>query len=108
MDDEKKRGIKTDHAWKGVWERPMKIDENSLDPLTVARMTDHNVRGSDEEEKGKSEDDQTIPEAPAGYRPVQGNPEDHGKVTPEEAIRIQSDDLPATDEGEEEEEKKAG
>jgi hypothetical protein len=39
-----------EHAWKGAWERPMKIDENSLDPLTVARMTDHNVRGTDENE----------------------------------------------------------
>jgi hypothetical protein len=37
------------HAWRGTWERPMKVDENSLDALTVARMTDHNVRGRDEE-----------------------------------------------------------
>ncbi len=33
----------------------MKIDEDSLDPLTVARMTDHNVRGGDEEEKKKKD-----------------------------------------------------
>lgn len=32
-------------AWKGAWDRPMKVDEDSLDPLTSARMTDHNVRG---------------------------------------------------------------
>ena len=28
----------------------MKIDENSMDPFTVARMTDHNVRGVDDDE----------------------------------------------------------
>ncbi|MCM2321846.1 MAG: hypothetical protein NDJ90_01130 [Oligoflexia bacterium] len=33
------------HAWKGTWERPLNVDEKSVDPLTVARMTDHNVRG---------------------------------------------------------------
>jgi hypothetical protein len=37
-----------EHAWKGSFNRPMKVDENSLDKLTVARMTDHNVRGVDE------------------------------------------------------------
>lgn len=37
------------HAWRGTWDRPMKIDEDSLDPFTAARMTDHNVRGSDDE-----------------------------------------------------------
>jgi hypothetical protein len=35
--------------WKGSWSRPMKVDPASLDPLTVARMTDHNVRGMDTE-----------------------------------------------------------
>jgi hypothetical protein len=38
------------HAWRGAWNRPMKIDEDSLDAFTVARMTDHNVRGPDAEE----------------------------------------------------------
>lgn len=37
------------HAWKGAWSRPMHVDENSLHPLEVARMTDHNVRGMDED-----------------------------------------------------------
>ncbi len=36
------------HAWRGSWYRPMLIDEDSLDALTIARMTDHNVRGSDD------------------------------------------------------------
>jgi hypothetical protein len=35
------------HAWKGSWKRPMKVDEDGLHPFTVARMTDHNVKGSD-------------------------------------------------------------
>lgn len=35
------------HAWRGSWNRPMLVDENSLHPFTVARMTDHNVRGID-------------------------------------------------------------
>lgn len=36
------------HAWRGTWNRPMNIDENSQHALTIARMTDHNVRGVDE------------------------------------------------------------
>jgi hypothetical protein len=51
----KEKTINTRHAWRGTWNRPMKIDEDSLDPLTVARMTDHNVRGGDEEEKKKKD-----------------------------------------------------
>jgi hypothetical protein len=35
-------------AWRGSWDRPMHLDESSLDPLTAARMTDHNVRGGDQ------------------------------------------------------------
>jgi hypothetical protein len=35
------------HAWSAVWSRPMKIDERKLHPFTVARMTDHNVKGRD-------------------------------------------------------------
>lgn len=35
------------HAWRGTWSRPMKIDEKSIHPFTLARMTDHNVRGVD-------------------------------------------------------------
>jgi hypothetical protein len=31
--------------WRGTWYRPVRLDEDSHDPLTVARMTDHNVRG---------------------------------------------------------------
>lgn len=37
------------HAWRGTWDRPMLIDEDALDPFTVARMTDHNVKGRDRE-----------------------------------------------------------
>jgi hypothetical protein len=50
-----------EHAWKGTWKRPMKLDEKSLHPFTVARMTDHNVRGSDEptdSEKSREENTQ--------------------------------------------------
>lgn len=36
------------HAWHGVWDRPVKVDEDSLHPFTVARMTDHNVKGRDD------------------------------------------------------------
>jgi hypothetical protein len=35
------------HAWRGTWNRPVNVDEDSLHPFTVARMTDHNVRGID-------------------------------------------------------------
>jgi hypothetical protein len=45
-------------AWRGAWDRPLKLDEKSLDPFTVARMTDHNVRGMDEE---KDEEISSIP-----------------------------------------------
>lgn len=38
------------HAWRGSWNRPMYLDENALHPFTVARMTDHNVKGSDRNE----------------------------------------------------------
>lgn len=38
------------HAWCGTWDRPMRMDENKLHPFTVARMTDHNVRGADNDE----------------------------------------------------------
>jgi hypothetical protein len=36
-------------AWRGSFDRPMKVDRQSYDPLTLARMTDHNVRGVDDE-----------------------------------------------------------
>lgn len=36
------------HAWRGTWERPVNVDETYQHPFTIARMTDHNVRGSDE------------------------------------------------------------
>jgi hypothetical protein len=36
------------HAWRGSWNRPMNIDEDSHHPFTVARMTDHNVRGGED------------------------------------------------------------
>lgn len=36
------------HAWKGSWNRPMHMDEDEMHPFTVARMTDHNVKGRDE------------------------------------------------------------
>ncbi len=29
----------------GTWDHPVDIDPESYDPLTIARMTDHNVRG---------------------------------------------------------------
>ena len=29
---DKKKEINTSHAWKGVWARPMSIDEDSLQP----------------------------------------------------------------------------
>jgi hypothetical protein len=35
------------HAWRGAWNRPLYIDENSQHPFTIARMTDHNVKGRD-------------------------------------------------------------
>ena len=38
------------HAWRGTWDRPMKSDENEMHPFTVARMTDHNVRATDNED----------------------------------------------------------
>lgn len=64
MEDQsnKKKCINTSHAWKGVWNRPMKIDEDSLSPFTVARMTDHNVRGSDRDDTGDLADDQMTKE----------------------------------------------
>ncbi|OQW46211.1 MAG: hypothetical protein A4S09_16585 [Proteobacteria bacterium SG_bin7] len=43
------------HAWRGSWDRPMLVDENTLHPFTVARMTNHNVRGTDKPAtKGRS------------------------------------------------------
>ena len=45
----------TDKAWQGTWSRPVKVDAASYDPLTIARMTDHNVRGRfDDEESNRS------------------------------------------------------
>jgi hypothetical protein len=35
------------HEWRGIWKRPMRVDERGLHPFTVARMTDHNVKGRD-------------------------------------------------------------
>lgn len=35
------------HAWRGVWNRPMYMDEDTMHPFNVARMTNHNVRGRD-------------------------------------------------------------
>jgi len=42
---------KQPHSWKGSWERPLELDEESVHPFTVARMTDHNVRGRDDDEE---------------------------------------------------------
>ena len=47
------------HAWKGSWERPMYLDEDSMDPFTVARMTDHNVRGVGNDTKKPTEEKTT-------------------------------------------------
>lgn len=95
--DDKIRDSKvTDHAWKGTWNRPVKVDEESFDPLTVARMTDHNVRGADEARPPETAEGSTAgrpegrPEVPA---------DEGGKVSPEEAIRIQSKDLPSRSPG---------
>lgn len=41
---------KNSKSWRGTWNRPVSVDENSYDPLTIARMTDHNVRGKDKPE----------------------------------------------------------
>jgi hypothetical protein len=49
MERNQNQKINQSSAWRGAWNRPMHIDEKSLDPLTVARMTDHNVRGGDRE-----------------------------------------------------------
>lgn len=35
------------HAWRGVWNRPMYMDEDRMHPFNVARMTNHNVKGRD-------------------------------------------------------------
>ncbi|HEX4925320.1 MAG TPA: hypothetical protein VFV50_14595 [Bdellovibrionales bacterium] len=32
-------------TFKKAWDRPLNLDKGSHDPLTIARMTDHNVRG---------------------------------------------------------------
>jgi hypothetical protein len=37
----------TSHAWRGTWDRPLFVDENTRHPFTIARMTDHNVKGRD-------------------------------------------------------------
>jgi hypothetical protein len=42
--------VVSSHAWRETWDRPLEVDEDSLDPLTIARMTDHNVRASDKAE----------------------------------------------------------
>ncbi|HUP58204.1 MAG TPA: hypothetical protein VM598_12175 [Bdellovibrionota bacterium] len=42
----------------------MEIDEASLDPLTVARMTDHNVRGGDEGMIDERTNERTTAERP--------------------------------------------
>src|SRR4051794_27466922 len=39
--------VVSSHAWRGTWNRPVEVDEESMDALTTARMTDHNVRGGD-------------------------------------------------------------
>jgi hypothetical protein len=67
-----KKEINTSHAWKGTWNRPMKIDEDSLNPFTVARMTDHNVRGSDDDDEvvsGSSPDEKPPKQTP----PLEGD-----------------------------------
>ena len=56
------------HAWRGTWNRPLEIDEDSLDPLTTARMTDHNVRGSDDDEpEAKTEEPEPESDDPFSY-----------------------------------------
>jgi hypothetical protein len=49
------------HEWHETWNRPMHIDERGQHPFTVARMTDHNVKGRDNEEAEKT-DSEKVPE----------------------------------------------
>jgi hypothetical protein len=42
-----------EHEWQGSWNRPVKVDEGSYDALTIARMTDHNVRGRAESDEAE-------------------------------------------------------
>lgn len=41
------------HAWRQSWGRPVEVDEKSLDAFTLARMTDHNVRGRAAADRGR-------------------------------------------------------
>lgn len=71
--EKSKEGENHAHAWKGTWDRPVKVDEDSFDPLTIARMTDHNVRGEDEESSENPEettDGKAPPPAPEGSKPA--------------------------------------
>jgi hypothetical protein len=36
------------HEWRGTWKRPVRVDEKTQHPFTLARMTDHNVKGRDD------------------------------------------------------------
>ena len=67
---EKKKGLPDtgpdhSHAWRGTWNRPMLLDERTLDPFTIARMTDHNVRGHDDDERDELKwlEDEKVPRA---------------------------------------------
>jgi hypothetical protein len=48
------------HEWRGAWNRPMKISELGQHPFTVARMTDHNVRGRDPDEPTEHEEVESL------------------------------------------------
>ncbi len=65
--------------FKGSWERPVKVDKESMDPLTLARMTDHNVRGMNGQKGVESElADQPVPSPSA--EPVQNAPRSRKKA----------------------------
>lgn len=49
-----KKEFHNSHAWHGTWDRPLKIPEEGQHPFTIARMTDHNVRGRDDNDAGPS------------------------------------------------------
>ena len=68
-------------AFKGSWERPVKIDQESTDPLTLARMTDHNVRGMGESAGGGVEPDLAKTPVPSpSAEPVQTPPKSEEKA----------------------------
>ncbi len=56
-----KPASRSGQPWRGSFNRPMKVDPESYDPLTAARMTDHNVKGVDPEEEEPSSPKPLLP-----------------------------------------------